>query len=157
MRKKGFTLIELMVVVAIIAILATVVLVSLRLARSLAEDSNRITAVTQLRNYIYTGFSGENVDFDDYTTYPEGVQRIICEYGGVDNTEDHWKGCSAKGVFNIFANVADKQFCATILLNEKDSGGGDIYYCVDRTLTGIKYKETEHFCSNTNASCTDLN
>jgi prepilin-type N-terminal cleavage/methylation domain-containing protein len=65
-KNKGFTLIELMVVIAIIAILATVVLVSLQSARDRATDTNRVSAVTQIRSYAEVYRSGSpRLDYFD--------------------------------------------------------------------------------------------
>ena len=50
-KSKGFTLIEIMVVIAVIAILATVVLISLQGARDAAEDAARMTALSQIRSF----------------------------------------------------------------------------------------------------------
>ncbi|MCX6729913.1 MAG: type II secretion system protein [Candidatus Portnoybacteria bacterium] len=53
MNKKGFTLIEILVVVSIIGILATIVIVSVGSARAKARDSKRISDLNQVQNAIW--------------------------------------------------------------------------------------------------------
>lgn len=50
--RKGFTLIELMVVIAIIGILATVVVSSLNTARAKGRDTKRISDIHQIQNAL---------------------------------------------------------------------------------------------------------
>lgn len=52
MKKGGFTLIELMVVISIIALISSVVLVSLKAAREKARNTSHIQNLVQLRNAI---------------------------------------------------------------------------------------------------------
>ena len=60
-NKKGFTLIELMVVVSIIALLTSVVLSALNLARAKARDTKRVADLKELQKALelyYDSFSG---------------------------------------------------------------------------------------------------
>ena len=52
MKKKAFTLVELMVVVAVIAILATALLVGLGGARARARDARRVSDLKQVQNVL---------------------------------------------------------------------------------------------------------
>ena len=51
-RNKGFTLIELMVVISIIGFLASIVLASLNIARSKGRDVQRLSDLHQLQNAL---------------------------------------------------------------------------------------------------------
>ncbi|HUD02706.1 MAG TPA: prepilin-type N-terminal cleavage/methylation domain-containing protein, partial [Candidatus Paceibacterota bacterium] len=48
-RKKGFTLIELMVVIAIIGILASIIMVSLSSAQSKGRDAKRVADIRTIQ------------------------------------------------------------------------------------------------------------
>ncbi len=62
-KDKGFTLVELLVVIAIIGILATLVLLQLGSARAKARDTQRITAVNQIKSAV-------EQYYDDNAQYP---------------------------------------------------------------------------------------
>jgi prepilin-type N-terminal cleavage/methylation domain-containing protein len=122
-NKKGFTLIELMVVIAIIAILATVVLVALQGARDAAEDSKRQSAVTQVRsiaeihyatnNQVYTGFNtSQNADWVHISTEMPA----------------------------IVASVTDEAYCVYMALT------GDDAFCLSNTEGPGKYPASEITC-----------
>lgn len=61
--QKGFTLVEMLIVVAIIAILASVFLVGLRGFRGSAYDSRRLSDVQKVQSYI-------ELYYNKYRSYP---------------------------------------------------------------------------------------
>lgn len=62
-NKKGFTLVELLVVVAIIGILAAISVVALNTARARARDSRRVADVRQIQTAL-------ELYYNDMGTYP---------------------------------------------------------------------------------------
>lgn len=75
-NNKGFTLIEMLVVVAIIGILSATVLVALGPSREKARDSRIIGAVQQGRALIEASYDAtQNL----YNVAPTGIQTLINE------------------------------------------------------------------------------
>ncbi len=70
-RKSGFTLIEILVVIAIIGILATVVLVSVNSARKKSRDARRVADLRQIRIAL-------EVFYDDHGYYPQSACGWDC-------------------------------------------------------------------------------
>ena len=64
-NKKGFTLVELLVVISIISLLTSIVLASLNDARKKARDSARISSVLQVQKALAMYFS-ENGHYPTY-------------------------------------------------------------------------------------------
>lgn len=62
-NKKGFTLVELLVVVAIIGLLSTLAVVALGSARQKARDAKRVSDIKQIQTALELYFSDQN-------TYP---------------------------------------------------------------------------------------
>ncbi len=62
--KKGFTLVELLVVIAIIAILSTLSVVALNSARAKARDARRLSDIKQIRTAL-------EMYFDSNMAYPD--------------------------------------------------------------------------------------
>lgn len=70
MKKKGFTLVELLVVIAIIAILATVSVVGYTAFLNKANESNAVTELSQIRDAVNAAVldGEESVKVNDTTT-----------------------------------------------------------------------------------------
>ena len=73
--KKGFTLVELLVVMAIIAILATVIIGGFRSSQMRGRDAQRKSDLKQVANAL-------EIFFTDYGKYPpaSGVAIAACSY-----------------------------------------------------------------------------
>ena len=90
--QKGFTLIEILIVVAIIAILASIVLVGLGPTQAAARDSKRLSDLREVQN-------GLELYFNKCGYYPGGVVSGSCA-GTTYSAEDFWgvAGTSATGM-----------------------------------------------------------
>lgn len=65
-KHKGFTLVELLIVVSIMAILAAIILSTLQAGRARARDTTRYESLVQLRNALNRYYS----DFGSYPATP---------------------------------------------------------------------------------------
>lgn len=98
MNKKGFTLVELLVVIVIIGLLSTLAIVALNSARAKARDAKRVSDVKQIQTAL-------ELFFNEHNGYPEQTTGIAL--GGA--SYDHLCSGSATATNNNF--VANE--CAT--------------------------------------------
>lgn len=89
-NRKGFTLVELLVVISIIGVLAGLLLVNLSNVRERGRDTQRKSDLNQLKTAL-------RLYFNDYQTYPadDTAEILGC---GPGNPEDH-TGCTWGGDF----------------------------------------------------------
>jgi len=81
-KKAGFTLVEMLVVIAIIGILSATVLTALGPARNKAKDARIISELNQIRAIAETVYDGSYASFNE--TQPEVVKAAadILKNGG---------------------------------------------------------------------------
>jgi len=112
-QKKGFTLIEMLLVIAIIGILSSVSLLALKASRNKAKDARIISAIQQIKAYMETTYdevtgrySGRESD-----TIITNLKTEISKNGGRN--------------FELNFNSNYNKYAIYVLLNNGES------YCID--------------------------
>jgi len=78
-NRSGFTLIEMLVVVAIIGLLSSVVVVGLGSARQNARDARRISDIRQIQNALEVYYSSNG-------SYPADLTSLTIPHDPLDDT-----------------------------------------------------------------------
>ncbi len=120
--RSGFTLIEMLVVVAIIGILSAAVLVALGPSRDKARDARITSAIQQARAIAETLYNPASATpYADFTSGQTSVAKLVTEIS------------DQGGSFSY--SVTGTQYRISSQLLTKTGAGGTQYYCVDSAGT----------------------
>ncbi|MEI8327929.1 MAG: type II secretion system protein [Candidatus Taylorbacteria bacterium] len=127
---KGFTLIEMMVVVAIIGILSSIIVLSLTGAKGKARDARRVSDLGQLQLAL-------ELYFDRCNMYPQPLQSGA-QYGVGQGVADSNTQCNKpKPGTNDYYTMSD--FIAKIPTPTTEKGQAVYEYKVNATINATDY------------------
>lgn len=143
--KKAFTLIELLIVIAIIGILAGIVLVSLTGALKKGKDS-RIQAdlkqVQSIAGMIMTDEGG----YDSLCaggTLNENHSTYGSQLGAIESD------ISAQGSTDLKCYASSTEYCVAAKLVSKEN----YYYCIDSDGNALSTSTTANPCTSASSKC----
>ncbi len=118
--QTGFTLVEMLVVVAIIGVLSATVLTALGPARNKAKDARIIVGLNQLRAVAESLYDG---DYDGLDGSPEvdRAARDIAKSGGELVINKPPSGALSFAVYSKLASKSDTFYCV-----DSDGNAGEI-------------------------------
>jgi prepilin-type N-terminal cleavage/methylation domain-containing protein len=142
MNKKGFTLIEVLTVIMIIAILASVVLVSLESARNKTKDVTIQNQIGQLRSLAETFYTFEE-GYEDFTSTSQYnlIKGKIKDMNGIEDGES--------GSLKVIFSSNNNNYCAYADL-VRDSGK---VFCVDSGGNAVVIDRESHSCKSPTFIC----
>lgn len=89
-NKKGFTLVELLVVISIIGLLSTLAVVSLSAARNRARDAKRLADMSSIRSALELVASNNAMGY-----YPEAATATLISEMCIDNDSTIKSACTS--------------------------------------------------------------
>ncbi len=126
-KKKGFTLIEILIVVAIIAIIGTLAVLAVNSARSKQRDATRLSNVRQMQSALEDYFN-ENNEYPGGELMPLGDPSISKCLGATGFAGD----CTA-----------DKSTIIRVVPNTYEAGLKGIVTCGDPARNAFCYTQLE--------------
>jgi prepilin-type N-terminal cleavage/methylation domain-containing protein len=171
MSKRGFTLIEIMVVISIISLLSSVILVTLSSARTKADNASRNSAIVQYRNAFALYASSHNGLFP----WPGNGTYCVGNYNnplfpnntcGSDNVPCAGSCSTFPGVTGLesyltpyiksFPPVGSKPIVAW--LDPNNNGApvhflGAVYTCSNGSVLGCSNPAVQWMLEGTNQNC----
>lgn len=145
--RRAFTLIEMLVVIAIIAVLAGMIFKMVQIAKRNADKANTIAKLEKLAMAL-NEFKAE------YGIYPP-VQDGICTVQGYDAEEDSYSEHSDCNICFQFENVTGQpDWLANNYFNDYPDNGplfsmGLVAYLVERDRPGIVHKHASSWTGDT--------
>jgi len=142
---RGFTLIEILIVVAIIGILATIVIVSLREATDRTKNTKIITNISQAKKVAEQVYVAEA---EGYTSLCDGAGGISSSNPDLEKIEidvKEYLGASA----SITCYADNYHYCLSTQL----VGDTTRWYCIDSTATDLDILQEANPC-DTSFACT---
>ncbi len=130
-NQKGFTLIEMLVVIAIVGLLSSVVVVGLTGAREKARDARRVADIRGIQNDL-------EIEYSNASGYPadSGGNAYVIGATGPQGTGDVYKYVSPVGTP---ADSYTYELTACLEGDEQDTGIGDADGCADQCSGGPRY------------------
>lgn len=141
--KKGFTLMELLIVISIFVLLATIATYGIMTARKGAKDTKVITAVGNAQGVAEVIYSARQ----DYSTLCSGG-RLSTAREDLSNIRDEITG---QGSSETCYATTDKYCISAYLISDNK-----IHYCVDYEGTATTTEttgSTDPPCDSTNYDC----
>jgi len=136
---KGFTLIEMLVVVAVVGILASVILTTLEPARNKAKDTRIIQEVNQIRSLAESMYDG------DYSELPE-LPKLNIQNKDLRLLVEDIK--NQGGDLHIHKSGDQTRYAAYTRLNSEVGAEPNLkvqYYCVDSGGNSITSTEKPEY------------
>jgi prepilin-type N-terminal cleavage/methylation domain-containing protein len=120
MNKKGFTLLEIIIVITIIAVLATAGVGAYSGSLQRAKDSKKMANIEIIKQAVinyYNDNSDYPISFKDSTMIPKYLGNNFLNYNDVtySNTASTPRDCSS-------GSLAGQSFCFSFALDHHDSG-----------------------------------
>lgn len=97
-NKKGFTLVEIIIVVAIVGILSAVATIHFIRARQMARNNICVTNLKQIQDAIQNWAIGENMDATDIPTTGDLVPRYIQSWPACPQRNQSYEPCAVDEV-----------------------------------------------------------
>lgn len=119
-KKIGFTLVELLVVISVIGLLASVILISLNSARAKARDARRIADLRQAASAL-------ELYFDTNSQYPPDVVACDTSRGGSVDCTPGTSGVPGEWVAGGFASVSPA-FMSSLPKDPENLNNPNFYY-----------------------------
>lgn len=143
--KKAFTLIELLIVIAIIGILAGIVLVSLTGALKKGKDSRIQADLQQVRNIAGMIMTDEG-GYDSLCASDNTLNKNHSTYGSQLGTIE--SDIIAQGS-SLTCYASSNDYCVAAKLVSKEN----YYYCIDSNGTALSTSTTANPCTSASSKC----